>query len=333
MTDDTEIRDPRPAAPSDLPGPGTASDDEAVAVSPRGLEVDATEALEAWTSATADPGPAPGPPPPEVDAGESPAPDGGVPPSMEADPFTACRYLVAASGGWRASDAIRDHRCAALDPPSPIALEKQRRLCLIDAHTGCPTYIAAREERGRALDPVSPAWSPVRPIVRTSPVVLGSPTRERPIARAVSPARLGEAALAVMAAVVVILLGARLLGGSGVPESSPIAGAGATGAPTPAATPAATVSSAPATPGPSPSQGPTARGPAGATAPPPASSAPTAEASARPSASPVRRYTVKRGDTLSAIAAKYGTTVSAIVKRNKIKDPRTIHAGQVLVIP
>ena len=43
-------------------------------------------------------------------------------------------------------------------------------------------------------------------------------------------------------------------------------------------------------------------------------------------------YTVKKGDTLSAIAKKYNTTVSAIVKKNNIANPSKICVGQKLVI-
>lgn len=43
-------------------------------------------------------------------------------------------------------------------------------------------------------------------------------------------------------------------------------------------------------------------------------------------------YIVKRGDTLSAIAKKYGTTVSALVELNNIKNPNLIYVGQVLKI-
>lgn len=43
-------------------------------------------------------------------------------------------------------------------------------------------------------------------------------------------------------------------------------------------------------------------------------------------------YTVKKGDTLTAIAAKYKTTVAKIVKDNKIKNPDLIIVGQKLKI-
>ena len=44
-------------------------------------------------------------------------------------------------------------------------------------------------------------------------------------------------------------------------------------------------------------------------------------------------YVVKAGDTLSGIAAKFGTTVSELVKLNNISNPNLIYVGQVLKIP
>lgn len=43
-------------------------------------------------------------------------------------------------------------------------------------------------------------------------------------------------------------------------------------------------------------------------------------------------YTVKSGDTLTAIAAKYGVTVNDIVKQNNIKNANVIYVGQKLTI-
>lgn len=43
-------------------------------------------------------------------------------------------------------------------------------------------------------------------------------------------------------------------------------------------------------------------------------------------------YKVKRGDTLSGIAKKYGTTVNAIVQLNNISNPNLIYSGQMLII-
>ncbi|HSM58618.1 MAG TPA: LysM domain-containing protein [Candidatus Sulfomarinibacteraceae bacterium] len=44
-------------------------------------------------------------------------------------------------------------------------------------------------------------------------------------------------------------------------------------------------------------------------------------------------YTVQPGDTLSAIARQYNTTVQELVARNNIANPNIIHVGQVLTIP
>ncbi|MCA9960313.1 MAG: LysM peptidoglycan-binding domain-containing protein, partial [Anaerolineales bacterium] len=44
-------------------------------------------------------------------------------------------------------------------------------------------------------------------------------------------------------------------------------------------------------------------------------------------------YTVQAGDTLSALAQRFGTTVEAIVAANNITNPNLINVGQVLEIP
>ena len=44
-------------------------------------------------------------------------------------------------------------------------------------------------------------------------------------------------------------------------------------------------------------------------------------------------YTVRSGDTLSSIAAKYGTTYQALASYNGIADPNRINVGQVIRIP
>lgn len=46
-----------------------------------------------------------------------------------------------------------------------------------------------------------------------------------------------------------------------------------------------------------------------------------------------KTYTVRKGDTLGAIAARYGTTVSKIAAANGIKNVNLIRVGQTLTIP
>lgn len=52
-----------------------------------------------------------------------------------------------------------------------------------------------------------------------------------------------------------------------------------------------------------------------------------------PTVTPTRKtYTVKPGDTLWGISQKYGTTVTNLVRLNKIKNPNLIYAGDVLYV-
>lgn len=61
--------------------------------------------------------------------------------------------------------------------------------------------------------------------------------------------------------------------------------------------------------------------------------APSATPAVAPSATPGSfRYTVEPGDTVSAIAQRFGTTVEEIVAANGLADPADITAGQVLLI-
>lgn len=47
----------------------------------------------------------------------------------------------------------------------------------------------------------------------------------------------------------------------------------------------------------------------------------------------MKNYVVKKGDTLTAIATLYNTTVRDLVSLNGIKNPNIIRVGQVLQIP
>lgn len=238
-------------------------------------------------------------------------------PSALAEPRTICPYLLVATGHWRNAEPSRDHVCTAEAEVIPIGLETQRRLCFGD-HEAC-----RRHEDAVAAYRAAVPLVPLRPIARTAPVVVDRGRPPFPVPRIVDRRTLGQAVLALaMIGAVAALLVARLGPGTGVsgPTGTPGASASAiiAGSPTPGATAAPTPTTTPppsTTPGPSPAASPTPR------------------TTAKPSPSAGRTYTVKPGDTLSSIAARFGTTVKALQTLNGITDPSLIHPGQVLKIP
>ncbi|TAJ17342.1 MAG: LysM domain-containing protein [Dehalococcoidia bacterium] len=46
-----------------------------------------------------------------------------------------------------------------------------------------------------------------------------------------------------------------------------------------------------------------------------------------------RVYVVQPGDSLGWIAARYNTTVEALLKKNAITNPNLIRIGQSLIVP
>jgi hypothetical protein len=239
-------------------------------------------------------------------------------PSGSGPRLTICPYLATEGGAWRAAIPVREHECGAVDPPVQLALDKQRRLCLTAAHTTCATYLAAGDLRDRAA---GRGWGPTgttqrRPVPITTPVLIdrgrGSPLN----VPFFESNRLGGQALLVgllVIAFIAIAL-ARLESG---PAATPVPSfAAVAGSPQPSAVATQTVT--PSTP---------------ASASPSASPSPAH--SPKPSATPKlsgRTYTVKSGDTLSGIAAKFGVTVAALKKANKMTS-NVIHPGQILKLP
>ena len=70
-----------------------------------------------------------------------------------------------------------------------------------------------------------------------------------------------------------------------------------------------------------------------ASAPAPAPAAKPAPAAAPAPTASSGSYTVKSGDTLSAIAAKHGVKLSEILSANKLTMSSVIYPGNKLVIP
>jgi LysM repeat protein len=306
-------------------GPGSAAPD-----APGGDGVEPASGTAGTTGPTVPP-PAAGPPsvaaPALATVGERPG--NGI-----------CPYLRVPGSAWRAVDPRREHRCTAVEPPISLTPEKQQRLCLVGDHVACPLFQDARDRRAAVLTEAGLSDEAIaarrsRPLVRTAPLVLegrspGSAGGSL-IASRVVQATIGLLALAAIAAFV----GARLIGGgSGVPAATPSATIAVVG-PGPVETPAVAETAIPSGSLPSPelTSAPETPSP---TSPPdtaPPNGTPTAEPTAGSTAVASRTYKVKKGDTLFAIAQRFDTTVAAIIKLNKIKDPALIHAGLVLKIP
>jgi hypothetical protein len=166
------------------------------------------------------------------DAG--PAVELARPPAASGLPLGLCPFLTTPSGSWRAAFPSHEHECAAVEPPVPLALDKQRRLCLVAYHETCATYRAALAERvplGVGAGVVSAtggrgggraqgrAWAG-RPFARTTPVLL-----ERPRPGPALPASVGRSAgqlvLVVLVVIAFILIALARLGTPGSPAAAP----------------------------------------------------------------------------------------------------------------
>jgi LysM repeat protein len=239
--------------------------------------------------------------------------------------FGVCPYLVAGAGAWRSSTANRDHRCGAVRPAVVLQLPKQRQLCLRPEHEACATYLAATSlEEGQ--EGAGASGSLLWPAARSRPLVLEPARRLGPLSWLPGSRTAGQALLVglmVVAFAVAVIARANPDGSGGragvVSTSSPAA-------PTSSATPGSPSPSASVAPSASPSPSMTP-----SPTPPPATATPRPTTTPAPSGT--RQYTVKGGDTLSAIAARFGTTVKVLKALNDIADPRLIRVGQVLIIP
>jgi LysM repeat protein len=252
--------------------------------------------------------PAPDPVPPAPATPARPA----TPASVREIATAICPYLSSTAGSWRAANPSRDHRCVALTPPAPQPTDKQRRHCLSADHVECSIFRAAQTARQTALaagaDParIAAADAARRPLPRTTPVLLEPPRLLDQAARLQldrAPGQLALVALMVVAFAIVAL--SRFT----APASS---------APSPSPSFVAVLPSAAPTPTPTPTAEPSA--------------GPSDQASAGPNPSFRTTYTVKKGDTLIGVAAKFKTTAAAIRKLNALKSS-SLTVGQVLKIP
>ena len=235
-----------------------------------------------------------------------------------------CPFLLAAGGGWRGTYPTRDHRCSAIEPPVALTLAKQRDLCLRPAHATCATYKAARELEATAGVDVPAADGGLWPATSGPLVALSSAGG----GAAHLPGARSRSVQAVLVGLVVLAFTILVVAQTVPPQAGPGASAApggqvaSPGTASPATGASADVSAAPSSPATAspPSTPPAAASPL-ATPPP----------TAQPSPAPTT-YTVKRGDTLSSIAAANGTTVRRLKKANGLTS-NLIRVGQELVIP
>jgi hypothetical protein len=170
-------------------------------------------------------------------------PEIGRPSEPAGLPQALCPFLATPSGAWRAAFPSHEHQCTAVEPPVPLALDKQRRLCLVAYHETCATYRAALAERdplgarggagtataGRDVArPRARAWAWAgRPVARTTPILV-----ERPGAGlALQPAAVrsaGQLILVVLVVIAFILIVLARLGTPGSPAAAPVSPPAAT---------------------------------------------------------------------------------------------------------
>ena len=215
----------------------------------------------------------------------------------------------------------RDHRCGAFSPPAPLSPEKQARLCLTPAHTSCATYLAslgartgaARRGPGPTGDPLGPRADDERH--RGSRAAFGRASWQLVLDRRRWPAI--PAVILVTTLFVLALSGFR----AGVP-AAPVATAARRPPRRPLQPPRvdAGADRADRTPADDAGSRPTPPRPRRPTAKP-------TKAPSTPKPTAFRTYRVKSGDTLSAIAGRFGTTVAAIVDLNKIRRTRAPSAS------
>ncbi|MHB8458746.1 MAG: LysM peptidoglycan-binding domain-containing protein [Candidatus Limnocylindrales bacterium] len=260
-------------------------------------------------------------------------------PQPSGAPTRICPFLATEDRAWRAAMPMREHRCTAVAPPVRLSLDKQRRLCLTTTHPECATYIAA-VSRGRADVRTDPPSVSGRRYPSTTPMLL---ERVRPPLPAVATAGsrgVGQLALVALLAVAVVVIALARLGSSTssglitAPSVAATLSVGVAASPSVAPAVVGSVGPSPAAPSPAltPTPAPTPRPVATPRPTPSTTPAPTGAATQGPSPSAAVTYVVRPGDTLSSIAARFGTTAAAIQALNGLANPSLIHPGQVLKI-
>ena len=234
----------------------------------------------------------------------------------------------AAAGDDAAAAPVTEATAATTDAPAPdAAMTSDETSAAILAAVTAAAPVAEAVAGAEAVD-ATPAPEAAVPEGAAPVGEVPEPGAEplEPVAEAASqgssPPRRGP--WRAMAGVLLLVLLAAALGFGGaflVPALVDVPVPNGALAPTPTASPTASSTAAPTDTGtstPSPARSPQSSASAGASSTPRSSST---------------TYVVQRGDILSAIAARFGVTVQAIVDANGLKDPNHIEPGQRLIIP
>ena len=254
---------------------------------------------------------------------------GGRPGIVEAAGGSEAPGGSEAAGGASAGDASKTAGRAAA-----AAAQGGPAITGAPVTSAAPGPVVAAEEAPAESRPAAASVTPpvpVRPIIRSRRRSGARPARSRP-----TPLFVAGGILAV--AVVAVLVFTTLRGGislpSQAPGSAPASVALTTASPTlspttsPSPTPTASLTPSPSpTPTASPSPSPT---------PSPSPSLPAAYQGLRPCPdSPAcYLYRVHAGDSLTAIAIRFGVSLQALKAANPaIKDPSLLHVGDILRIP
>ena len=212
------------------------------------------------------------------------------------------------------------HRCYADGRPRAIDLSYQGSFCLVPTYTECPRYRAAAASRppGAATPGVSGVALERVGAEAGAPGASGEPDRRPP-----GGTSRWYGVVAIVLAVAV-LAGAAYLASPAIGDWMRQVGAGAAAtSPSPSTSSLATLAPTPASPAPTPT---TTRAAIPSITPTPAAATSTL------AATPLVHVVVK-GDTLIAIAARYGVTLAAVEKANGITGAGIIYVGEHVVIP
>jgi LysM repeat protein len=245
-----------------------------------------------------------------------------------------CPLLALAADHRTAVDGVdAGHRCHATEEPTSIERQQQARLCLTPRHDQCQRYLQHVARRGATPGALSAGDGLVstRLLLAPEPAWRGIAGRAR---RARSGRALGITAGLVLAALTAVALAGPALSGGltvleavEVPSPDPTGSRAQTPLPTARPTPTPVVTETPV-----PTVTPEVTETPDPTVTPEVTPTPAAVATPVPPPQPVT-YVVQAGDTLAAIAQRFGTTVQAIQATNGIDDPDEILLGTELVIP